>query len=479
MVQTELNNDNQDKFIMLDGAVITEDGPPIYRQLADHIEAQIRSGILSPGDRLPPQRDVARELGINLTTVTRAFSLLQKQGLIESRPGRGTLVASASRPPREENAFRSAPSDESGLIDLSVNRPATTAYIEELTSLLPRISRDPRFKSVQDYQTSDGPVWARNAVAQWAATKMGNDSARHLILTEGAQHGLSCVLMGVTQPGDVILADAITYQGINALARSHGTELRGVAMDRDGMLPDAFEAACLQWHPRAAFLVPSMQNPTAITIPEQRRRELAAIASRFNVLIIEDDVYGPLVEEDIPTFASIEPELTIYIGCLSKYIAPGLRYGFVRAPRTLVGDIASALRINCWSISPLTALIATVMIEDGTVDAIITRQKEELRARYQIVQNVLGRFDIQTQPTSTHCWVHLPEPWRAAGFARAAQREGVGVLPADTFAIGRDPVPHAVRVNIGAARSRDDLLKGLTIIANLLENGHLHLHNAV
>jgi DNA-binding transcriptional MocR family regulator len=250
-------------------------------------------------------------------------------------------------------------------------------------------------------------------------------------------------------------------------------------MDREGMLSDAFETACKQWHPRAVFLVPSMHNPTTITLPEQRRRDLIEVAAKYNVLIIEDDVYGPLVEENIPTFAALEPDMTIYIGCLSKCVAPGLRLGFVAAPRTLVGDISSALRINCWAISPLTSLIGTVLLEDGEADRIINRQKDELRSRQEILGKILAGFDVQTQPTSTHCWVHLPEPWRAAGFARVCHKEGVAVLPADTFAIGRDPVPHAVRVNIGAARSRDDLARGLTIIANLLKNGHMHLHDAV
>jgi DNA-binding transcriptional MocR family regulator len=360
-----------------------------------------------------------------------------------------------------------------------VNRPATSGYIDALNTILPRLPRDPRYTALQDYHPPEGPAWARTAVANWLAPKLGSNDPRRVILSDGAQHGLSCILTGVTQPGDTILTDCITYQGINSLARVHGVELHGVAMDREGMLSDAFETACKQWHPRAVFLVPSMHNPTTITLPEQRRRDLIEVAAKYNVLIIEDDVYGPLVEENIPTFAALEPDMTIYIGCLSKCVAPGLRLGFVAAPRTLVGDISSALRINCWAISPLTSLIGTVLLEDGEADRIINRQKDELRSRQEILGKILAGFDVQTQPTSTHCWVHLPEPWRAAGFARVCHKEGVAVLPADTFAIGRDPVPHAVRVNIGAARSRDDLARGLTIIANLLKNGHMHLHDAV
>ena len=162
------------------------------------------------------------------------------------------------------------------------------------------------------------------------------------MLTDGAQHGLACVLRAVTQRGDVILADLITYQGISALCRSQGLDLRGLSIDREGMRPDAFEAACASSRPRAVFLVPSLHNPTTVTLSEERRRALIATARRHNVLIIEDDVYRPLLTSDIPSFATLEPELTIHVSRLSKCIAPGLRYGFVVAPRAVLGNVAAA-----------------------------------------------------------------------------------------------------------------------------------------
>jgi DNA-binding transcriptional MocR family regulator len=113
-------------------------------------------------------------------------------------------------------------------------------------------------------------------------------------------------------------------------------------MDRGGMRPDALNAACERWRPRAVFLVPSLHNPTAITLAEERRQALVTILRRHNVLIIEDDVYRPLLDEELPSFASLEPELTIYISGLSKCVAPGLRLGFVVAPRALVGDVGGA-----------------------------------------------------------------------------------------------------------------------------------------
>ncbi len=124
--------------------------------------------------------------------------------------------------------------------------------------------------------------------------------------------------------------------------------------------------------------MPSLHNPTTITLTEERRRDIVEIARRHNVLIIEDDVYRPLLDNPPPSFASLEPELTVYIGGFSKCVAPGLTFGFVIGPRFMMGQVAAALRINCWSVNPMAALIATVLLEEGTADGIIEAQKAEL-----------------------------------------------------------------------------------------------------
>ena len=461
---------------MLDNLQLPDNERPLYQRLADAIGDRIARGELVGGEKLPPHREIARSLGINVTTVTRAFSALQKRGLVEARPGRGTLISLREA---EDTSFKSAPTDEAGLIDLSVNRPATSAYVEGLATLLPRLAKDRRYGALADYHPPEGPLWARSAVAEWLLGVAGDGDAGRVVLTDGAQHGLACVLRALAQRGDVIVADSITYQGISALCRSQGLDLRGLPFDREGMRPDTFETACATLRPRAVFLVPTLHNPTTVTLSEERRRALAGIARRHNVLIIEDDVYRPLLDRVIPSFATLEPELTIHISGLSKCIAPGLRYGFVVAPRAVLGNVAAALRVDCWSISPLTALVATLMLEEGTAKQIIEVQREELRRRQAILRDVLAAFDVQADETSPHAWLHLPEPWRGGAFARACRQRGVGVLPADAFAIGRETLTHAVRINLGAAPSLGDLRHALTIIAELLNAGHLEISVAV
>ena len=439
------------------------------------IARRIAEGELTPGDALPRQRDLARLAGVNLTTVTRAFATLQERGLVESRPGRGSVVARAV----PVAAFKSSPLDEADFIDLSVNRPATAAYLGALSTLMPQLAGDPRYSALQDFHAPAGPIWAREALANWLAPAVGAEEPTRVIVTNGAQHGLACTLGAIARPGEAVLADAVTYQGIGALCRLLGLALKSVAIDAGGMVPEAFDAACAMHTPRAVFLVPNMHNPTSITLTPARRRAIAEIARRHGVLIIEDDVYRPLAEDPPPAFAATDPDITVHISGFSKCVAPGLRLGAVVAPPALVEGIAAVLRIDCWSTGPLTGLVGTRLVEDRLVDRVIAEQKAELLLRQAIIAEMLQGLDVAAQGSSPHAWLVLPEPWHGSAFARAAHRAGVGVLPGEAFAVERDSIPHAVRINAGAARSREDLPHAMEVLRTLLTDGHRHVDAVV
>lgn len=448
------------------GEAIAE--PPIYRRIADSIAARIARGELEPGDRLPNHRDLATEFKVNVTTITRAFHTLKRRGLVETRPGRGTVILDFRN---GAGRFQSNPSDERGVIDLSVNRPATAGYLDALADLMPRLARDRRYATLKDYQPAEGPAYLREAAALWLKTWIPTADASSLFIGAGAQHTLACVLASVTRPGDVVIADEVTYMGLVAVCRARGLILRGLAMDEHGMRPDAFDEACLRWQPRLVFVMPSLHNPMAITMSEARRRALAAIARRHNVLILEDDVYAPLMEERVPAFATLEPELTVHIAGLSKSVAPGLRIGFALTPRALASDVVAALRVDCWNICPLSALTATMLLESEAVETIVESQKQELFERQALTSAMLAGYDLRNQPHAPHAWLILPESWRDGDFAQACSERGVMLMRADPFAIGRDEPPNAVRMNISAARNRDDLRSALGVMLELLGTG--------
>lgn len=457
---------------MFEAIDTSRDDIPVYRQLADHVAQLVETGELSAGDRLPPQREIARQAGVNVTTVTRAFATLQERGLVESRPGRGSIIVSAA----DRAAFKSAPLEAEGYLDLTVNRPATEGYLKAIANLMPRLVSDPRFHAVQDFHPAEGPRWTRAALAGWLASATGHNDPDRIVVTNGAQHGLSCALGAIARPGQAVLADAITYQGIAPLCASLDLRLVPVATDAGGMLPEALAMACRTQDAAALFLVPNLQNPTTVTLDLDRRRALARIARAAGVKIIEDDVYRAQIADPLPTIAAENPDITVHITSLSKCAAPGIRLGAVSASPSLVRDIAAILRVNCWSTSFLTGLMVTRLIEEGSLDRIIAEQRDELQARQQILSQGLADYDLRSEPTAPHGWLMLPDPWRSSSFVRAAESAGVSVLPGEAFALDRDQAPpHAVRINLSAARSRDDLRRAAAILRTILEGG---LHKA-
>lgn len=450
---------------MLDEVNFSSGDGPVYRRIADVIAEAITAGNVAAGDRLPPQRELARQAGVNLTTITRAFAELQRRGLVDARPGRGSVVMEPGIWPA---SFKSAPDDEQGFVDLSVNRPATTGYLDALARIMPDLSQDKRYSALQDFHAPEGPQWARDVVGGWFAQQCKIADMLNVAITNGAQHGLACVLGAIAYPGDTILCDAVTYQGITALCRSLGLNPVAVAMDGDGMLPDEMLEACRTYRPRAVFLVPDLHNPTTITMPILRRRQIEAVARAEDVLIIEDGVYRALKPSVPDSFISFAPDITIHVTSFSKSVAPGLRFGAVFAAPNMLADIAAMLRIDCWSTSPLNALIACRLVEEGYLERIILAQRLECAARQQIVRDVLAGLDVMTDDDAAHAWLRLPEPWRVSSFVRVCAQHGVGVLSGEVFSVSRDVAPHAVRINVAAARSRDQLMRALQIVAQIL-----------
>jgi DNA-binding transcriptional MocR family regulator len=240
-------------------------------------------------------------------------------------------------------------------------------------------------------------------------------------------------------------------------------------MDAQGLRPDALRAACRAGAPRVLYCQPTLHNPTTAVMSEARRRELVQIAQKHELLIVEDDVHGRLVEGGPPPLAALAPDLTVHLSGTAKTLAPGLRIGYVRAPRTLVSRLATAIRATTWMAAPLLAEVAAVWIEDGTADHILARNRKEAAARHRLALSVLGRFEVQSHPAAHHLWLHLPEPQRSETFTAAARRAGVAVTPALAFVVGAGAAPRAVRVCLGLARDRAQLEQGLRILAGILD----------
>ena len=438
---------------------------PRYLAIAEALAEDAGAGRLRPGARLPTHRELADRLALTVGTVTRAYAEAARRNLVSGEVGRGTFVrAPALR-------FASASRAEPGLIDLSANHPPLgpgDGGSAALGRALAALSRRKDLERLLDYPPPGGAVDHRTAGADWVARSGLRANAERVLVSSGNQHGMTAVFAALLSPGDLVLTEALTYPGMKSLAGLLSLRLQGVALDEQGMRPDALAAACRTRPPKAVYCVPTLQNPTASIMSEERRRQIAAVARAHGVLIVEDDVHGRIPERAPRPLSAFAPELSVYLTGTSKVLAPGLRVGFIAAPEGLVDRIAAAIRGTTWMAAPLMAEIAATWIKDGTAEAILKRKRKEAAARQRLAAKVLGRFVGRAHPAAYHLWLALPRPWRGDTFADGARRRGVGVTPASAFATGRSAVPDAVRVCLGAARDHDQLERGLRVLAELL-----------
>ncbi|HKT91927.1 MAG TPA: PLP-dependent aminotransferase family protein [Paraburkholderia sp.] len=456
-----------------DDNIQTKGRQATYLEVSRNLEEQVRSGQYPPGSRLPPQRDLAVELGINVSTVSRAYKELQARGLIVASKRRGSIVTGGAMPAVGAAAQRSADAigaQATGVVDLTVNRPATGEFLAQLARTMASIPRDPRFAETQEYQPPQGAEWARAAGAQWIAAPGFTPSPDNLVVTSGAQHGLYAVLSSLMGHEGVILSDKLTYYGLKALAPVFQFELVGIPSDAEGLLPDQLEDACRRMPVKAIFTVPNLQNPSVVTMSLERRLALVEIARRHHVAIIEDDVYGPLLRKRLPTIASLCPELTFHVASTSKVLAPGLRIGYLLTPLHGAALAAEAVRTTAWMPAPLTTLITTRWIEDGTAHLILDAQRAELQARQELALEILPRELLNSDPACMFVWLRVPAPWRSDDFAANALARGVNTMPASAFAVDRSTLEHGVRINLACATSREQLARALKILARTLQD---------
>jgi DNA-binding transcriptional MocR family regulator len=441
---------------------------PKYQALLDALQRDIGSGMLPPGTRLPTQRDLAQRLGVAIGTVGRAYAVAEQRGMVSGEVGRGTFVR-GPEPGVEEGTLEE---EDSEIIDLSKSRLVRDPRVGSVAEVLQTLARRPDLDRLMDYyQPAPGMARHREMGARWLRHTGVVVPPERVIITSGAQHGAATVLASLTKPGDLVLTEHVTYTGVKAIASLLHLQLRGLPLDGHGLIPEGFEAACRDHTPKALYCIPTLHNPTARTMPLTRRHAIAEIAARYDVALIEDDVYGFLPPDPLPPLTAIDPARSYYITSTSKSMAPGLRVGYVVAPESRVDRVAGVIRASTWLIAPLLAELASEWIERGDAEAMVAWKREETSARHAAALRILGRWLPDAASPSFHLWLSLPEPWRTEEFVTQARARQVVVSPSEEFVVGREIAPHAVRVCLGATASRGRLEDGLVRLADLLEDG--------
>ncbi|MCE3289572.1 MAG: transcriptional regulator, GntR family with aminotransferase domain [Caulobacter sp.] len=428
---------------------------PLHERLLAALARDIAAGALPPGTRLPPQRDLAHAAGLGLGTVTRAYAAAEQQGLISARVGRGSFVAE-----------RAAPQPDA-MIDFSRNLPPMGRAEALIGQAIARLQRRPDLATALTYAPRAGEMTHRVAMAGWLAQACGLEAtAEQVILCGGAQQGMALALGAVCRPGDTVLCEEATYMGLKPLAEAAGYRLVGVALDAEGLDPDALAETARSSGARAVYVLPTLQNPTARTMSPARRQAIADVARRLDLMIVEDDVYGLYAgpSRHAP-IAALAPERTVFVGSLSKLVAPGLRAGVVVAPdRTRHERILLALEGLYGAGDTFSRMIAAQWIEDGVTETIARENVAEAEARLALALDILGpAAERPGGQASLHLWLPLPE-LEAERVAGRALRGGVQLTPPDAPLVGPGAT-RGLRLCLGGVRDRARLEQGLRIVA--------------
>jgi DNA-binding transcriptional MocR family regulator len=437
---------------------------PVYRAIAQALAQDIANGRLAPGDRLPPQRDLARALSLNLSSVTKAYRLAFELGLVNGETGRGTFVRAGdpSRIPW--------PSGENSIsIDFASNFPMPLDPSEEVVRLCQDMAHYEVGRRLFDYAPRGAVSDDISPAALWLEGLGVPARPDGILLTSGAINGVFACLLGLTKAGETVLCEELTSPGLISCARMMGLRLVGVPMDRHGMKIDAFERIAAETGARVAVLNPTLHNPTLTDLSPERRERLAAFALRSGLMIVEDEVYAPLLGTPPRPLTALAPAAVCYVTSFSKAVLPGLRIGYIAAPPLIAERLRNAIRVSTWMPSPMLASLASRWVRDGTATRLIARRRAAGRERIEVARRVFAGHALASRDDALHVWLTLPEPWRADEFAGYAKERGLTVMPSQDLTATAAGGIQALRLSLGAEPDPLRLEKGLSRLDRILK----------
>ena len=233
------------------------------------------------------------------------------------------------------------------------------------------------------------------------------------------------------------------------------------------MLPDALEAVCRREHPRGIFLMPECQNPTTGALPRDRRKEIAKLIERFNLLLIEDDAYGHTAGPH-KALTTLVPEHGIYLGGTSKVFGAGLRISFVACPPRFRSSLENAILGTVWMASPLNAALVSEVVRSGALERVIAAKAREATARGVLALKRLAPYKLRSRPGAFFSWLSLPSGWTGREMELASRMAGVRVFSAERFAVGGRAAEPAIRISLTGPETREELSHGLDLVADVL-----------
>ncbi len=432
--------------------LVQEGAEPLHTQIANSLRAQFEGGALHPGDSLPTTRELARELGVSRSTVVRAYEQLTREGWIEGRVGRGTLVSDRTSAPRRhpnwdllltERVRRQSSEyvdvvrmlSQSDLLSFAGGLPAPEFYPEEaFLQITSEVLRSQGPKLLQWC-----PVDGYPPLRSWIAERIGCTPDSVLILA-GSTQGLHLIAQAFIEPGDAVIVEAPTYSGALRAFRTAGARLLSVPSGRDGIDLDRFEATIARASAKFLYIVPTYHNPTGSLLPLDKRRRLLSICAQHGLPVIEDDAYAYLRFDGprLPTLRSLDDHgLVIYVSTFSKAVFPGLRVGWLAAPVDLVQRL-SALRnvIDLFTNSVAQGTLYE-FCKRGLLDAHLQRVLPLYAERRDAMAAALRRYcpslEFELPHGGLFLWARLPRGVDSRRLLQAATELGLGFMVGPVF----------------------------------------------
>jgi GntR family transcriptional regulator/MocR family aminotransferase len=442
---------------------------PLYRQIETALRQGILAGGLVPGTRLPATRQLARDLGVNRITVETAYAELEADGLIFGRVGSGSYVLPPCSPPTKVPpgspacppwpAWQQAVQARSELAQIAwpdatpvparAPRPVSFAGGTGDPRLFPADDFRKTMQAVMrrdgtaalEYGDPRGYAPLRSTIARVLASQGLQTQPDSILITAGSQAALALVAQLLLKPGDRILVESPTYSGALDLFRALRLKVVGIPTDERGMRVEALESLLVHCRPGLIYTIPNFHNPTGACLSSQRRRQLIAVADRYEVPILEDDFVGDLRYEGRaqPALKTLDPGgRVIYVSTFSKMLMPGLRVGFLAAEGPIYAGLAGLKRASDLATSSLIQRALEAYVTVGRYQAHLRRSCQIYRKRRDAMLRAIRRH----LPAGARCdppqgglfvWLRLPEPLSAGQLLPLAVEEGVAFDPGSRF----------------------------------------------
>lgn len=452
------------------------EGPqPLWLRLTEAIEDAISNGELSSGMRLPPHRRLAFDLGAAVGTISRAYAEAERRGLVIGHIGRGTYVAPRRVIPLPHRPGKNA-------INFGMNVPPIGPALQFIDQSFELLRPREDLSAIFDYTETAGLHAVREAGACWLKEQTGvkRASADRMIQTSGGHHALMLACSAFASRGDTILCDMATYPGSRIIAEHGGWNLKGVPGDQEGMGAETLDRAAELTGARLVLLIPTLSNPTTVTMSQQRREQIVEVARKRNLIIIEDDIYrvfgGKYGEKNpLVPLAQLAPERVVYVTSLSKALAPGLRLGFILAPDNdeLHNRLLLAAQASYYCPPAIGGLIFASWLEEGIADFLLDEVKMIMVRRNTFARHMLGNAIADSGSNqSLHLWLPMSADRARYIHERALKAKVELTEPAAPYL---DPAGiMGLRVCIGAPVEHEEFEKGIEILRTVLFSSHLH-----